>query len=88
MKYSDVTKLIDACHSIACCDGNAGLTVKLLDEMAEALYKQVPQKIVCEEPERYICPRCKAFLTIGTDAAEFLCEDGAYCVDCGQRLEL
>lgn len=86
MKYSDATKLIDACHRIACCDGNMKVTVKLLDEMAEALYKQVPQKIV-NDNGKYHCI-CSQTPWFSQETAERLFKPHGYCIRCGQRLEL
>lgn len=90
MTHIEANKLIDACHSIASCDGNAKITAQLLDEAAQALHKQVPMKLKHEkfiddafspDEEYWLCPRCN------TDLSEILTCDATidYCPYCGQR---
>ena len=91
MTHIEASKLIDACHSIASCDGNAKFTAKLLNEAAQALHKQVPMQAKHEAytddayspfEEYWLCPRCN------TDLSETLPLDGMrYCPWCGQRVE-
>ena len=88
MTHIEANKLIDACHSIASCDGNAKITAQLLDEAAQALHKQVPMEMKHEkytddpyspDEEYWLCPRCRADITENAAFWE-------YCPMCGQRL--
>lgn len=88
MTHIEANKLIDACHSIASCDGNAKITAQLLDEAAQALHKQVPMQVTHEADayspikEYWLCPRCN------TELSAMLPLDGMrYCPWCGQRVE-
>jgi hypothetical protein len=95
MTHIEANKLIDACHSIASCDGNAKITAQLLDEAAQALHKQVPMKLKHEkftddpyspDEEYWLCPRCSTDMYNSLDAVG--CISMEYCPWCGQRIEL